>query len=54
MDTEGGRRLDFKWKLVPAAAAAEGRGYLHYGLMLAATAGIPEDVLAEASRWDAV
>ncbi|KAG2441521.1 hypothetical protein HXX76_003143 [Chlamydomonas incerta] len=45
VDTSGGE-LDFTWLLQPAAAL----DYCHYGLLLAAAAGLPEEVVGEARR----
>ncbi|KXZ43059.1 hypothetical protein GPECTOR_105g113 [Gonium pectorale] len=46
VDTRGGGGLDFRWLLEPAAAL----DYLHYGLLLAAAAGLPREVVDEARR----
>ncbi len=39
-------RLDFQWLLQPSRAL----DYCHYGLMLAAAIGVPQEVLREAHR----
>lgn len=48
VDTSGGA-LDFRWLLQPAAALDT----CHYGLMLAAAAGLPGELVAEAQGWAA-